>query len=55
MKKSERYYIAMCAVVDDESISAEDKLDIVATLMEDKSIAEYLERQEAEKAEEKGE
>lgn len=51
MKKSERYYMAMCAVVDDESISAEDKLEIMETLMEAKSVAEYVERQEAEKGE----
>jgi hypothetical protein len=49
MKKSERYQLAMLSVVDDESIEAADKLEIVETLMNDKRIAEWSEKQEEEK------
>jgi hypothetical protein len=50
MKKSERYHMAMLAVVNSASISAEGKIEILATLQEAKSVAEYWER-EAEKSE----
>lgn len=49
MKKSELYQLAMLSVVDDESIEAADKLEVVEVLMNDKRIAEWSEKQEEEK------
>lgn len=43
MKKSEQYTIAMRAVIDDRTIVTADKIEILATLMTDKSLAEYAE------------
>ncbi len=51
MKKSERYQMAMFAVVGDESIKAEDKLEILEMLMADKGVAEWCEKGEANNAE----
>ena len=48
MKKSERYYKAMMAVIN-STINAADKLEILETLMEDRRVAEYTEKQEAKK------
>ena len=49
MKASERYTAAMVAVINNTNINAADKLEIIETLMGDKSIAEFREKQEAEK------
>ena len=49
MKKSERYQVAMIAVLTNNSIVANDKLEIIETLMGDKSLAEYVEGTEEEK------
>ena len=46
MKKSEKYYMAMRVVVDSMKLSANDKLEIIEQFLEDKRIAEYLERDE---------
>jgi hypothetical protein len=51
MKKSERYHKAMLAVVNSLMLKAEEKIEILETLMEAESVAEYVERQEAEKGE----
>lgn len=55
MKKSERYHLAMIAVVDNERIEAADKLEVLATLMQDKSVAEWSERNEKQEEEKKAE
>jgi len=49
MKKSEKYQVAMIAVIANNSINAAEKLEIIETLMADKSIAEWSENQEEEK------
>lgn len=49
MKKSERYQVAMIAVLTNNSIMANDKLEIIETLMGDKSLAEWSEKAEEEK------
>lgn len=49
MKKSERYQIAMLAVVSSQHILADAKLEIIETLMGDKAVAKYCEEQEDEK------
>lgn len=46
MKKSERYYIAMLAVITNTNILADDKIEILETLMDNKSVAEWQEKQE---------
>lgn len=46
MKKSERYQIAMIAVVTNNNINAADKLEIIETLMDNKSVAEWNESKE---------
>lgn len=45
MKKSERYQYAMVAVVNSTSLDAEVKLEVLETLMQDKSVAEWTENQ----------
>lgn len=50
MKKSERYHMAMLAVVNSLMLKAEDKIEILATLMEDEGVAKYVEKK-AEDAE----
>lgn len=51
MKKSEKYYLAMLAVLNDDScLSTEDKLDIIEALIDDKRLAEFSERQEVGEA-----
>lgn len=47
MKKSERYYKAMMAVIN-STINAADKLEILETLMEDRRVAEFTEKRDAE-------
>lgn len=48
MKKSEKYQVAMIAVLTNNSITATDKLEIIEELLGDKSLAEYTERREEE-------
>lgn len=43
MKKSERYQCAMVAVVNSTSLDAEVKLEVLETLMDAKSVAEWME------------
>ena len=51
MKKSKHYKLAMCAVIDSPRIAAEDKLEVLETLMAEKRLAEYGEEPtEPEKA-----
>lgn len=49
MKKSEKYQLAMIAVLTNTSIMVTDKLEIIETLLGDKAVAEYCERAEEEK------
>jgi hypothetical protein len=49
MKKSERYYIAMLAVINSTSITASEKIEIIETLLDNRETAEWCEKQEAEK------
>ena len=49
MKKSERYQAAMFAVVECQLIDTKSKLEIIETLLGDKSVAEYVEGTEEEK------
>ena len=49
MKKSEQYKVAMKAVLAYTSINADQKIEIVETLLSDKRMAEYGEKEEAEK------
>ena len=51
MKRSEIYRLAILAVLDCEYY-ANDKLEITEELMHQKSVAEYVEEHEANKAEE---
>jgi hypothetical protein len=46
MKKSEMYQAAMVAVLNSNGFTSEEKLEIIATLMDNKSTAEYWEREE---------
>lgn len=50
MKKSARYHAAMVAVLNSNGFTSEEKLEIIATLMENKDTAEYWEREEEKKA-----
>jgi hypothetical protein len=50
MKKSARYQAAMVAVLNSNGFTSEEKLEIIATLMDNKSTAEYWEREEEKKA-----
>lgn len=50
MKRSEQYTKAMLAVLDDQRFSPWVKLEVLESLMEDRRVAEYSEKQkEAEK------
>lgn len=51
MKKSAIYHAAMLSVMNDEKLTASDKLEIIAVLLEKKSTAEWCEKQEVEKQE----
>lgn len=51
MKKSVVYTLAMLAVVKDEQISDTVKLDVIETLLADRSVARWSEEQEAKKKE----
>ena len=48
MKKSERYNLAMLAVVD-SMLTASTKLEIIETLMADRTVAEYCEQEDEKK------
>lgn len=50
MKKSEKYRIAMLAVINDNfNAEAETKLEVIEMLMHEKTVAEMLEKTEEEK------
>lgn len=51
MKKSEHYYEAMRAVLSDGMHSIDEKIEILETLMSDRSSALFSERMDAERAE----
>lgn len=51
MKKSEHYKKAMIAVINSAVIPAEQKVEILETLVADKKSAEWSENKEAEKNE----
>ena len=48
MKKSHKYYAAMICVVNNHSLSAAEKLEIIEQLMQDKTVAEFVEKKEEE-------
>lgn len=50
MKKSARYHAAMVAVLNSNGFTSEEKVEILATLMDNKSTAEYWEREEEKRA-----
>lgn len=50
MKKSELYQIAMIAVVNSNFLNAGEKLEVLERLMEDKTMAGWSEKKEAERA-----
>ena len=47
MKNSERYTLAICAVIDDPDMLPTTKIEILETLMAAKRLAEFAEEQEA--------
>lgn len=49
MKRSQKYYLAMMAVINSEEIAVNEKLEIIETLIGDKAVAEYAESKEEEK------
>lgn len=49
MRKSKQYKMAMAAVIRDDSLDMDETLEILETLMEAKSNAEWSEKREAEK------
>jgi hypothetical protein len=49
MKRSQKYYLAMIAVINSEEIAVNEKLEIIETLIGDKTVAEYSEKMEEEK------
>ena len=51
MKKSAIYTLAMLAVLRDEQTPATVQLDIIETLLADRNVARWSEKQEAEKEE----
>ena len=48
MKKSEKYQLAMIAVLEMDTLSS-TKLEVLEQLMDDKSLAEWSEKQEEAK------
>ena len=54
MKKSQKYYLAMTAVLNSNALCSSDKLEILETLIENRGVALYSEAQE-EKVEAKNE
>ena len=51
MKKSEIYTRAMKAVLKDSTLAVSEQLDIIETLLADRNVARWSEKQEAEKEE----
>ena len=49
MKKSEQYQLAMRAVVTSRSLGADQKIEIIDTLLGNKKLAEYREKEDAAK------
>lgn len=49
MKRSTKYYLAMMAVINSDEIAVNEKLEIIETLIGDKTVAEYAESKEEEK------
>lgn len=49
MKKSEQYQAAMRAVVAYNSLSADQKIEVIDTLLSDQRLAVFSEKEEAEK------
>lgn len=49
MKKSECYQLAMRSVVTCNGLSADQKIEIIDTLLGDKKLAEYSEKEDAAK------
>lgn len=47
MKKSEIYHLAQIAVINSPSITPEGKIEVMRTLLEDESLALYIEEQKA--------
>lgn len=52
MKKSEKYYMAMLAVINSNNIFADTKIEILEELMDKRDIALWTEKEEAKKQEE---
>ena len=48
MKKSKIYRLAQLAVIKDDLIAVDDKLEILRVLMTDEDVAEYCESNEVE-------
>lgn len=46
MKKSEIYTKAMLAVIDDDTLTAPQKLEIIDRLLSDRTVAKWNEEQE---------
>ena len=53
MKKSEKYYMAMLAVINSNNIFADTKIEILEELMDKRDLALWTEKEEAKKQEEK--
>lgn len=51
MKKSEIYHLAQIAVINSPSITPESKIEVMRTLMEDESLALYVEERKAKEGE----
>jgi hypothetical protein len=51
MKKSDKYNLAILAVIDSARMNAETKLEIIETLMADKSLSEWCEKEDKNNAE----
>ena len=49
MKRSQKYYLAMMAVINCEEIAVNEKLEIIEMLIGDKTVAEFSEKVEEEK------
>lgn len=49
MKKSEKYQLAMVAVIESQLLDSKSKLEIIETLIGDRTVAEYSEKVEEAK------
>ena len=52
MKKSEMYTLALVAVITNHEMTVREKLAVIERLMDDRSLAEWSEKQEEKKAQE---